>query len=215
MGTRKPEYETENSGLLAMYARQANKNEESWLLDSLEQNNLDDTNFRSREFIFVFDEDVTNRPVAYGRLRVHKEMQEVLEETEADEEAYVRYEWYELTSIYFNPSVNREEAATELFTAMIERLEDELDGEKLFAFVQETKFYEQFGFSPVEESELAEEQQSRFDTKQVSVNQHVAPLQVTPESFTTPEGPGVDEIEAELQEQGFDDDDERTYKYST
>lgn len=196
-----------------MYTRQAQKNEETWLLDSLEKNDLDDSEFRSREFIFVFDEGITNKPVSYGRIRTHREMDEPLEETDEDESKYIQYKWYEITSVYYSPAVTRSDASDQLLEAIIEKLQDELDGDSVYLFDQETSFYTQYGFEKVDTENLSEEQIDRLEQKQASVKKQVVPLRLDLTDFQIPDSISPDEVETEKEEQGFDDN--HTYKYST
>jgi N-acetylglutamate synthase-like GNAT family acetyltransferase len=54
-----------------MYVRDARNREEVWLLDHIEAMGLDDTAFRSRDYVVAVDEE-TDRKAGFGRRRVHK-----------------------------------------------------------------------------------------------------------------------------------------------
>ena len=53
-----------------MYVRDARNRDEAWLLDHIEAMNLDETAFRSRDYVIAVDEE-SNARAGFGRVRVH------------------------------------------------------------------------------------------------------------------------------------------------
>lgn len=54
-----------------MYVRDAKNREEVWLLDNIEAMDLDETAFRSRDYVVAIDE-TSNEKAGFGRVRIHK-----------------------------------------------------------------------------------------------------------------------------------------------
>ena len=54
-----------------MYVRDAKNRDEVWLLDHIEEMGLDETAFRSRDYVIAMDEQTGER-AGFGRIRLHK-----------------------------------------------------------------------------------------------------------------------------------------------
>ena len=54
-----------------MYVRDAKNRDEAWLLEHIEAMGLDETAFRSRDYVIAIDEE-SNAKAGFGRIRVHK-----------------------------------------------------------------------------------------------------------------------------------------------
>ncbi|MDR9381976.1 MAG: GNAT family N-acetyltransferase, partial [Natronomonas sp.] len=54
-----------------MYVRDARNRDEAWLLEHIEAMGLDETAFRSRDYVIAVDE-ASNTRAGFGRIRVHK-----------------------------------------------------------------------------------------------------------------------------------------------
>lgn len=202
-----------------MNARQANKSEEEWIMNSLEKNGLDDTDVNYEEFVFVFDESVSNDPIAYGRIKEHTEEEEVVEKKEnVDEDSYIRYNWYEITSIFYSPVVEKKVAAKSLLQALLTKFKQLSSGESdtVLLFEQETSLYESFGFTHVSDEDLQPEQQDRWEEKQTSNNKkQTRPLRLTLSEFDSSIESTEDSIQSEKEKQGFSDSSSQSHKYST
>ena len=55
-----------------MYVRDARNRDEAWLLDHIEAMGLDDTAFRSRDYVIAVDDESSTR-AGFGRFRVHRD----------------------------------------------------------------------------------------------------------------------------------------------
>lgn len=197
-----------------MYVRQANKSEQEWLQESLEKHDLDTTDFDPLEFIFVFEESISNDPIAYGRIKQHTETEELIEKKEnTDEDTYIRYHWYELTSIHYSPVVQKEKAAKYLLTALLNQLKQTTETNEVIIFVQEQNFYKSFGFTTKNDSDLTDEQKDRLDEKQTTTKKQIAPLHLSFENFDPTINEDTTELQSEKEQQGFSDEQTST-KYS-
>ena len=54
-----------------MYVRDAKNRDEAWLLEHIEAMDLDETAFRSRDYVIAVDE-ASNARAGFGRIRLHK-----------------------------------------------------------------------------------------------------------------------------------------------
>lgn len=201
-----------------MYARQANNSEEEQILNSLEENRLDSKQFENEEYILVFDESVSNDPIAYARLIKHTEEEELIEKKEnTDEDTYIRYHWYELTSVHYSPIAEKQKAGNVLLTEIVNNIKDTTDKDQLTLFDQETQFYKKFGFASVSEDDLEDEQVQRLDEKQTSTKKQISPLLLRFEEFETDQASTTTETSNKFKEeknkQGFEDENTST-KYS-
>ncbi len=191
-----------------MYVRDARNRDEAWLLEQIERLDLDETAFRSRDYVIAVEED-GNEKAGFGRVRVHK----------TDDG-----ELCELTSI----GVLAEWRDQGVGAHVIERLIQEA-GDKGFDVVYgltgEADYLEQFGFERLEPAQLPDRLRARLAEKQESLAPDAVPMRLDPERFHMPghlrnafKGARAEDDEPEPEEGPEDfgiDPDEATYKYDT
>lgn len=200
-----------------MYARQAHKNEEAFILDRIEENNLDKDGFRSRDYIVVVDEDAEN-PLGFGRYRVH---------TTTSEEAEME-EIFEITSLF----VGDTEDVDGVWTTLLEGLAEEAierEIEMVYSFVPHNpELFIENGFEQTDQSELPEVLKTRYTLKEEHLGKEVTPVVTPVEEFVEEEEeedeePSVkeegedltdDEVEEYAEEIGVNPD-QKDYKYQT
>lgn len=193
-----------------MFIRQARKNEEVWLLDHLDGQSLDDQAFRSREYIFLFEDD-GERPIAFARGRIHRDTENP--------------NWGEFTSFDTNTDKSLPQVLPRLISGLDKRVRDEgLDDENtIFIFTENPQLFTRFGFEPVDRENLKPMVRDRLEKKEsyLYVELDVLMLklgELNIESFDATdeeEVPDIGDIEEEKEALGFSDDDDMTYKYST
>ncbi len=191
-----------------MYVRDAKNRDEAWLLEHIEAMGLDETAFRSRDYVIAMDEEQNER-AGFGRIRVHK----------TDEG-----EFCELTSI----GVLEEWRGQGVGAHVVERLVQTAgadDFETVYTLTGEPAYVAQFGFQRIEPAQLPDRLRERLDEKQENLEPDAVPMTITPEEFRMPrrlrnafKGAAPDEEEEEPVEGPEDfgiDPDEATYKYDT
>jgi N-acetylglutamate synthase-like GNAT family acetyltransferase len=193
-----------------MYVRDARNRDEAWLLDGIEAMGLDETAFRSRDYVVAVD-DGSDARAGFGRLRYHP--------TPSDPEVA------ELTSI----GVLEGWRGQGVGAHVIERLVDtaEMEGfDRVYSLTSEHEYLSQFGFQPVEPDDLPPVLQERLEEKREHLDPDAIPMAIDPERFRMPEefrdrfkhaAEAVDEPD-EPEETAEDfgiDPDEATYKYDT
>lgn len=192
-----------------MYVRDAKNREEVWLLDHIEGMGLDDTFFRSRDYVIAIDE-TTNEKVGFGRIRVHKR--------DGDPDVC------ELTSIGVLPEWRGQGVGAHVIERLIGKAGD--DGfEDVYALVAETEYLAQFGFERIDEAELPDTLRERLDEKRETIEPDAVPMRLDVAVFDVPDrlreafkvaSPDEDEGEPEESPEDFGiDPDKATYKYST
>ena len=157
-----------------MYVRDAKNREEVWLLDSIEAMGLDETAFRSRDYVVVVDE-TSGEKAGFGRIRIHK-----------PEDAP---EICELTS---NLGVVEQWRGQGVGAHVIERLIDKAsddDFEEVYALVSVPDFLTQFGFEPIETGELPPKLRDRLETKREEIEPDAIPMVLPVSSFAMPDRP--------------------------
>lgn len=192
-----------------MFTRQARKNEEVWLMEQIEERNLDDESFRSREYTFLFDEDTKQRPMAFGRARVHRDSDNP--------------DWGEFTSLATNSDMSLPQLLPQLIHGLNDRVRNEGldDTHTIYVFTENEDMFKKYGFETVEREQLRPMIADRLETKEAYLFSELKPMQVTlgelhlPDiTEETPED-DIGDIQAEKESLGYSDDDELTYKYST
>lgn len=193
-----------------MFTRQARKNEEVWLLDHLEERSLDDQSFRSREYVFLF-EDNGDRPIAFARGRIHRDTDNP--------------NWGEFTSFDTNTDKSLPQVLPRLISGLDERVRDEGldDDNQIFIFTENQQLFTRFGFEPVDRDSLNPMVLDRLEKKESYLYVELDVLVVTLGELKThsvddseqKQVPDVGDIEEEKEALGFSDDDDITYKYST
>jgi N-acetylglutamate synthase-like GNAT family acetyltransferase len=192
-----------------MYVRDAKNRDEVWLLDQIEAMELDETAFRSRDYVIAVDEHSGER-AGFGRIRVHK--------TDDGEIC-------ELTSIGVVSDWREQGVGAHVVERLITTARDK-GFETVYSLTSETSYLSQFGFSAVEPAQLPGALQRRLEDKQEGVDPGAVPLRIDVERFRMPghlreafknahsepeEDPGPEEGPKDF---GIDPD-EASYKYDT
>jgi N-acetylglutamate synthase-like GNAT family acetyltransferase len=191
-----------------MYVRDARNRDEAWLLDHIQRLGLDETAFRSREYVIAVDEDQNER-AGFGRVRLHK--------TDDGEVS-------ELTSIGVLEEWRGQGVGAHVIERLVGTAGDD-DIEAVYALTGEPEYLEQFGFERIEVAQLPEKLRQRLTQKQESLEPDAVPMRIDPEQFRMPQrfreafkGATAHDGEPEPEEGPEDfgiDPDEATYKYDT
>ncbi len=192
-----------------MYVRDARNRDEAWLLEHIEAMGLDETAFRSRDYVIAMDEQ-DNERAGFGRIRIHK----------PEDDA----ELCELTSIGVLEQWRGQGVGAHVVERLLQEATDQ-GFEQVYSLTGEPDYLAQFGFEPIELAQLPERLRERLDAKQESLEPDAVPMAITPADFSMPremrqafKGARADEGEAEPEEGPEDfgiDPDEATYKYDT
>jgi N-acetylglutamate synthase-like GNAT family acetyltransferase len=191
-----------------MYVRDARNRDEAWLLEHIEAMGLDETAFRSRDYVIAMDE-ADNERAGFGRIRLHK--------TDDGEVC-------ELTSIGVLDGWRGQGVGAHVVERLIQTAGD--DGfEVVYTLTGEPEYLEQFGFERIELPQLPDRLRERLEEKQENLEPDAVPMAISPEEFSMPrdlrqafKGARPDEGETEPEEGPEDfgiDPDEATYKYDT
>jgi N-acetylglutamate synthase-like GNAT family acetyltransferase len=191
-----------------MYVRDARNRDEAWLLDHIQAMGLDETAFRSRDYVIAVDEE-SNARAGFGRIRLHN----------ADDEDVC-----ELTSIGVLDGWRRQGVGAHV----IERLVDSAEAEgfaHVYALTSEHDYLSEFGFEGVTTEELPTVLEERLEAKRESLDPDAVPMRIGTGRFRMPERlrerfktAAETEPETEPEESPEDfgiDPDEATYKYDT
>jgi len=191
-----------------MYVRDARNRDEAWLLDHIEAMGLDETAFRSRDYVIAVDEE-SNTRAGFGRIRVHS----------GDDG-----EVCELTSIGVLDGWERQGVGAHV----VERLVDSAEAEgfdHVYSLTSSHDYLTQFGFEGVSSEDLPEVLQERLESKRESLDPEAVPMRIDTERFRMPErlrerfkvaAEAQPEPEPEESAEDFGiDPDEATYKYDT
>jgi N-acetylglutamate synthase-like GNAT family acetyltransferase len=191
-----------------MYVRDARNRDEAWLIDQLEELGLDESAFRSRDFVIAVEEDAGEK-AGFGRLRIH---------TGDDEEVT------ELTSLGVLESWRGQGVGAHVIERLVEQAGDQ-DFDHVYAFVENSRYLQQFGFEPIEDDALPGVLATRLENKRASVTPEAIPMVLAVDEFEMPgdlreafktatsdEGSGESEPEESPEDFGIDPD-EATYKY--
>ncbi|WP_135663873.1 GNAT family N-acetyltransferase [Halorhabdus rudnickae] len=191
-----------------MYVRDARNRDEAWLLDRIEEMELDETAFRSRDYVIAVDERSDER-TGFGRIRIHK-----------DDDGDV----CELTSIGVLPEWRGQGVGAHVVERLIQEAGDQ-DFEIVYSLSGEPEYLGQFGFEPIDEDRLPPSLTDRLETKRDSLEPDAVPMRLATEDFEMPgrlrevfksadAREGDDEPEESAEDFGIDPD-EATYKYDT
>ena len=192
-----------------MYVRDARNRDEVWLLDHIEAMGLDETAFRSRDYVIAVDEEENER-AGFGRIRVHK--------TDDGEVC-------ELTSIGVLEEWRSQGVGAHVVERLVTTASDE-GFEAVYSLTDEPDYLRQFGFERIETSQLPDRPRTRLTAKQESLELDAVPMRVDPDRFQMPaglreafKGARVQEEEQAQPEEGPEDfgidPEEATYKYDT
>ncbi len=191
-----------------MYVRDARNRDEAWLLDHIEAMGLDETAFRSRDYVIAVDEE-SNTRAGFGRIRLHADDGE---------------EICELTSIGVLDGWRGQGVGAHV----IERLVDgaEAEGfERVYSLTSTHEYLAQFGFEAVAVDELPEQLNERLGAKRESLDPEAVPMAIDIDSFRMPDRlrerfkraaeDAPDDEPEEMPEDFGIDPDSATYKYDT
>ena len=192
-----------------MYVRDAKNREEVWLLDRIEEMGLDETAFRSRDYVIAIDEQ-TNEKAGFGRIRIHK--------TDGDEEVC------ELTSIGVLDAWREQGVGAHVIERLVQKAGDE-GFETVYSLTDQPEYLAQFGFEGIDADALPAKLRARLDTKRGNIQPDAVPMGLDVSEFEMPgdlrqafKAAGTTEEEPETTETAEDfgiDPDEATYKYDT
>ncbi|MFC7059663.1 GNAT family N-acetyltransferase [Halovenus salina] len=192
-----------------MYVRDAKNRDEAWLLDHIESMGLDETAFRSRDYVIAMDER-ENKRAGFGRVRVHK----------TDEAEHC-----ELTSIGVLPEWRGQGVGAHVIERLVKTAGDQ-DFDVVYALSGETDYLAQFGFDPAEPAQIPSVLQRRLSKKQESLDPEAVPMRIETRRFYMPgrlreafkqasaEDDENDEPEEGPEDFGIDPE-EASYKYDT
>ncbi len=153
-----------------MYVRDAKNREEVWLLDHIEAMGLDDTAFRSRDYVVAIDEE-SGAKAGFGRIRIHKV-------DDGDEVC-------ELTSIGVLENWRGQGVGSHVVERLLEYASDE-GFETVYALTDEGAYLAQFGFRRIDEDALPEALQERLADKRETTDPDAKPLVIEVDGFEMP-----------------------------
>ena len=193
-----------------MYVRDAKNRDEVWLLDRIEEADIDDPAFRSRDYVIALDEE-TSRKAGFGRIRVHK--------TEEGN-------FCELAFVYTLPPWRQQGVGAHVIERLVTEASDE-GYETVYTFTRQPSYFTPFGFEPQETGELPEPVADRLTEVRDERGEEVIAMRVHADDFTVPESfrerfkqaspadnPEGDSVEETPEDFGIDPS-EATYKYDT
>ncbi|QCW02358.1 GNAT family N-acetyltransferase [Natrinema pallidum] len=193
-----------------MYVRDAKNREEVWLLDHIESMGLDETAFRSRDYVIAIDEE-SGEKAGFGRIRIHK--------TDADSGAVC-----ELTSIGVLESWRGQGVGAHIIERLVEYASDE-GFDTVYVLTGDGSYLAQFGFQRIEESDLPAVLRDRLADKREGIDPDAVPLAIDVAEFRMPDRlreafkhapEGRDDVDdTEAPEDFGIDPDSATYKYDT
>lgn len=191
-----------------MYVRDAKNRDEVWLLDHIEAMELDETAFRSRDYVIAMDEQTGDR-AGFGRIRIHR-----------TDDAEV----CELTSIGVLDSWRSQGVGAHVVERLVRTAQDK-DFDVAYALTSESDYLEQFGFERIPPTQLPSVLRRRLSEKQESLDPGAVPMRIGTDRFRMPsrlreafKGAYADDEPEEPPETPEDfgiDPDDATYKYDT
>ncbi|NGM69509.1 GNAT family N-acetyltransferase [Natronolimnobius sp. AArcel1] len=199
-----------------MYVRDAKNREEVWLLDHIESMGLDETAFRSRDYVIAVDE-LSNEKAGFGRIRIHRVS---ADHEESDEPS----EYCELTSIGVLEHWRGQGVGAHVVERLIEYASDE-GFDTVYTVTGTGSYLAQFGFRRIDESKLPDPLQKRLADKREGVDPDAVPYAIDVDRFRMP--PALREAFKRAPEQPEEvstddtpedfgiDPDSATYKYDT
>lgn len=191
-----------------MYVRAAKNRDELWLLDHIEALDVDETAFRSRDYVIAIDEE-TNAKAGFGRIRLHK----------AGDAEYC-----ELTSLGVLEDYRDGGVGAHIVERLVENATDQ-GFDTIYAFEIGDGYLEQFGFESTSTEALPDTLVDRLAEKRELVDAEAEPLVLDVDAFEMPlalrdafkDAGGEDEEPAVLEtaEDFGIDPETATYKYDT
>jgi len=206
-----------------MYVRDAKNRDEVWLLDHIEAMELDDTAFRSRDYVIAVDEESGDR-AGFGRIRIHKAGER--ERTPTGRGTGDAGDVCELTSIGVLESWREQGVGAHVVERLCSTARDE-GFEVVYALTDRPDYLAQFGFERTDAADLPSVLETRLGAKRDGVAPEAVPMSLAADEFRMPERlrerfkhaddrqpePETDPDEA-AEEFGIDPDS-ATYKYDT
>ncbi|MCG1002296.1 MULTISPECIES: GNAT family N-acetyltransferase [Halobacterium] len=188
-----------------MYARDAKKHEEVWLLDRLDEFGFEDPAFRSRDYVLAIDEE-TNERAGFARFRVHT----------TDDQSVC-----EFTNIGVREDWRGRGVGAHLLEHLVEDARDQ-GFEAAYALTDEPEYLAQFGFEATTAEGLPEPLPERLDATR-EYQPDAVPVFLDFSAFEIPdrlrERFRADESDDETSEEPSEDfgidSDSATYKYDT
>ena len=191
-----------------MYVRDAKNREEVWLLDQIEAMGLDETAFRSRDYVVAVDE-TSGEKAGFGRIRIHK--------TDDGDVC-------ELTSIGVIEDWRNQGVGAHVVERLVEYAGDE-GFDTVYTLTSEGAYLAQFGFRRIEESQLPAPLEERLADKRETIDPDAVPLEIDVDRFRMPDRlreafkrapEGREEADDDETAEDFGIDPESaTYKYDT
>ncbi len=191
-----------------MYVRDAKNRDEAWLLEHIEALGLDETAFRSRDYVIAMDEYDHDR-AGFGRIRIHK--------TDDGEIC-------ELTSIGVLENWREQGVGAHVVERLVTTARDR-EFDVVYSLTSADRYLKQFGFTRIPEDELPPVLEKRLREKRETLDPDAVPMRIQPDRFRMPQqlrdafkGARSDTEEEQPEEGPEDfgiDPDEVTYKYDT
>lgn len=207
-----------------MYVRDARNREEVWLLDQIEAMDLDETAFRSRDYVIAIDEE-TNEKAGFGRIRLHSDSGSSSEPERSPSGQGPGGDLCELTSIGVLERWRGQGVGAHVIERLIETAANE-GFETVFTLSPTPDYLAQFGFQTTDEIPAALQQ--RLDEKQgTKPDATVLPMRIDTNTFempdrlrerfkhATPPSQVEENTAADPAEDFGIDADSATYKYDT
>lgn len=195
-----------------MYVRDAKNRDEVWLLDRIEEMDLTDPAFRSRDYVIAVDEE-TNERAGFGRIRTHR--------AEESEE-----EFAELALVATLERWRGQGVGAHVVERLVVKAGD--DGfDDVYGFTAQPQYLLQFGFSPVDGEKLPPTLADRLSALREERSDDAIAVRVAVGEFEMPSrlrerfkeaSPGEDAEGVPVEETAEDfgiDPDKVTYKYDT
>ncbi|MFU8869114.1 GNAT family N-acetyltransferase [Natronococcus sp.] len=196
-----------------MYVRDAKNREEVWLLDHIESMGLDDTAFRSRDYVVAVDE-VSGQKAGFGRIRIHR--------TDPEEDGPDAV--CELTSIGVLEGWRDQGVGAHVVERLLEYAGDE-GFDTVYALTGESAYLARFGFRRIDAEQLPDPLEKRREEKRKRIDPDAVPLAIEVDRFRMPERlrEAFKRATEQPEEEGDDesaedfgiDPETATYKYDT
>ncbi|WP_049926957.1 GNAT family N-acetyltransferase [Halopiger goleimassiliensis] len=206
-----------------MYVRDAKNREEVWLLDHIEAMGLDETAFRSRDYVVAVDEE-SGEKAGFGRIRIHKADGTSSSDADSGRANGGADDVCELTSIGVLEGWRGQGVGAHVVERLVEYASDE-GFDTVYALTSEGAYLAQFGFRRIEESRLPDALEDRLESKRDGVDPEAVPYALEVDRFRmperlreafkrAPEGRSDASTDESAEDFGIDPDS-ATYKYDT
>ncbi|ERG94832.1 GNAT family N-acetyltransferase [Haloquadratum walsbyi] len=198
-----------------MYVRDAKNRDEAWLLDWIEEAEIGDPAFRSRDYVIALNEE-TSRKAGFGRIRSHSD----------DDETFC-----ELALVFTLPVWRNQGVGAHVIERLVAEAADE-QHETVHVFTTDPGYFTMFGFKPQESAQLDSHIKTRFRTareNRESDDDQLVALSINTDELSIPQQmrerfkqarpsdePAEGEVVIEETAEDFGiDPTETTYKYDT